>query len=412
MRNWLLIAGCAVAVFFAFNSRIARADWSSLGLQFEEVTDLELFGGDLYAATGDGVYRRALAGADTGWVSLGPPGVPVSAVVVLHEDTILTGHETGPYPLLRTVDGGGSWGPFGSDYGGGQFHPVLYLEQSPAEPHTLFATGVAVIAKSTNGGASWYPVWGDWNWMAMGMVFVTVDPYTPAIAWAGGEGAIFNPWLYKSTDYGETWDPAPIPYDGDNRCHDIAIYPGNSDVAWVSMEGKVIKTTDGGASWQTPLINQHYLYRVRVDSLRPDRLYTGGGQGLHLLTLFRSQDGGTSWDSLTEATYPENWLSDLLLVSSADRNVLYCGTQHGVFGYTDIVQFACGDVDGSGNITASDIVTLINYVFKGGPAPSPDPALADVNCSRITTAADIIWLVNFVFKSGSPPCTNCLLLGR
>jgi len=66
-----------------------------------------------------------------------------------------------------------------------------------------------------------------------------------------------------------------------------------------------------------------------------------------------------------------------------------------------------GDVNFDFSITASDIIYLVNYVFKGGPPPEPCPANGDVNCSGNVTSADIIYLVAFVFKGGSPPCDIC-----
>jgi len=49
----------------------------------------------------------------------------------------------------------------------------------------------------------------------------------------------------------------------------------------------------------------------------------------------------------------------------------------------------------------------VNYVFKGGSAPSPCPAAADVNCDARVTSSDIIYLVSFVFKGGPAPCNAC-----
>jgi choice-of-anchor B domain-containing protein len=66
-----------------------------------------------------------------------------------------------------------------------------------------------------------------------------------------------------------------------------------------------------------------------------------------------------------------------------------------------------GDVDQSGAVTASDIIYLVNYVFKGGPAPI-DPNAADVNASCAITAADVIFLVNYVFKAGAVPVFGCV----
>ena len=69
-----------------------------------------------------------------------------------------------------------------------------------------------------------------------------------------------------------------------------------------------------------------------------------------------------------------------------------------------------GDVDVSGAITSSDVIQLVNHVFKSGPAPLPCAATGDVNCDGALTSSDIINLVNFVFKSGVPPCDVCAII--
>ena len=69
-----------------------------------------------------------------------------------------------------------------------------------------------------------------------------------------------------------------------------------------------------------------------------------------------------------------------------------------------------GDVDTSGAITSADIIYLVNYVFKAGPAPLPVTEAGDANCSGEVTSADLIYLVNHVFKAGPLPCDVCTLL--
>jgi len=70
-----------------------------------------------------------------------------------------------------------------------------------------------------------------------------------------------------------------------------------------------------------------------------------------------------------------------------------------------------GDVDNTGNITASDLIRMVSFVFKGGTTPQPCRASGDVNCSGTINASDVIALVNYVFKGAAPPCNVCSLFG-
>jgi hypothetical protein len=76
------------------------------------------------------------------------------------------------------------------------------------------------------------------------------------------------------------------------------------------------------------------------------------------------------------------------------------------------VYIPTGDVNGTGTITAADIVYLVGFVFKSQPAPLPCEACGDADCSGEVTASDIIYLVNHALKSGPPPCDiNTLIPG-
>lgn len=63
-----------------------------------------------------------------------------------------------------------------------------------------------------------------------------------------------------------------------------------------------------------------------------------------------------------------------------------------------------GDVNSTQSINAADIIFLVNYVFKGGPAPGCSGLAGDVDCSGTVSSGDIVYLVNFVYKGGPVPC--------
>ncbi len=62
----------------------------------------------------------------------------------------------------------------------------------------------------------------------------------------------------------------------------------------------------------------------------------------------------------------------------------------------------CSDTNSDGKVTSADIIYLVNFIFKGGPAPANLNA-ADVNGDGHISAADVIYLVNSVFKGGPAP---------
>lgn len=61
----------------------------------------------------------------------------------------------------------------------------------------------------------------------------------------------------------------------------------------------------------------------------------------------------------------------------------------------------CGDINKDGVISILDVVSLINYKYKGGPPPSP-LAIGDVNQSGEIDILDVISIINFKYKDGPP----------
>jgi len=70
-----------------------------------------------------------------------------------------------------------------------------------------------------------------------------------------------------------------------------------------------------------------------------------------------------------------------------------------------------GDVNWNGSYTSSDIIYLVNFVFRGGPKPLICTSNGDVNCDGPVNSADILYMVNYVFRKGPYPCDPCTLWG-
>ena len=64
--------------------------------------------------------------------------------------------------------------------------------------------------------------------------------------------------------------------------------------------------------------------------------------------------------------------------------------------------YLCGDADGTRKINLTDIIYLVNYLFKGGPKPYPLES-GDASGDGKINLTDIIYLVNYLFKGGPAP---------
>lgn len=68
--------------------------------------------------------------------------------------------------------------------------------------------------------------------------------------------------------------------------------------------------------------------------------------------------------------------------------------------------YLAGDANGDEIIDVSDGVYLLNYLYKGGPAPDP-LAAGDPNADCVIDVADVVCLLNYLYKGGSAPQPGC-----
>jgi len=76
---------------------------------------------------------------------------------------------------------------------------------------------------------------------------------------------------------------------------------------------------------------------------------------------------------------------------------------------SEIGFYTAGDLNLDGQTNLSDLIWLVNYVFKGGPPPDPELWIGDVNADCKVNLADIIYYVNFVFKGGAQLKVGCAI---
>ncbi len=65
-----------------------------------------------------------------------------------------------------------------------------------------------------------------------------------------------------------------------------------------------------------------------------------------------------------------------------------------------------GDANGDGAVDISDAVFLIEYIFAGGPAPTPTGA-GDANHDCSVDISDAVYLISYIFGGGPAPLPGC-----
>lgn len=101
-------------------------------------------------------------------------------------------------------------------------------------------------------------------------------------------------WVTMPLVAAAQWLPAtlPAPYDAGYYL-DIMFLPSNPQYGWAcSMEGYVVRTTDGGQTWRGSRTSRDFLEHIQF--LTPQVGYVSGPAG-----IYRSDDGGASWRDIT-----------------------------------------------------------------------------------------------------------------
>ncbi len=218
--------------------------------------------------------------------------------------------------LLKTLE----WRCIGPPRGG----RVVAVAGDPSDPMAFyFGACAGGIWKSTDGGTYWENVSdGFFNTASVGAI--AVSEADPNVVYAGmGESCIrgdvsHGDGVYRSTDRGKTWVHAGL--EDTRHIARVRIHPKDPDLVYVAALGHafgpndqrgVFRSGDGGRSWEQVLFrseragaidlsldpsNPRVLYAALWEAQRtPWSLVSGGPDS----GIFRSEDGGDTWEEIT-----------------------------------------------------------------------------------------------------------------
>ena len=202
--------------------------------------------------------------------------------------------------VWRSLDGGLSWSSVFDDQ---PISSIGSIAIAPSDPNVVYVgSGEANIRgnvaagngiyKSTDGGKTWSHVWKQEGQIGT----MAVHPKDPDIAFAAVLGHAFGPnperGVYRTTDGGKTWKQV-LEKDADTGASDVALDPSNPNNVFAGL-------------WQA--------------RRRPWEMTSGGpGSGLWV-----SRDGGDTWKQLTGSGLPEGtWGKVGVAVAPSDGRRVY-----------------------------------------------------------------------------------------
>ncbi len=211
------------------------------------------------------------------------------------------------------------------------------------------------VWKSVNGGTTYKPVFDREDVQSIGAV--AIDPSNSKNVWVGtGEAWLRNSvsvgdGIYKSTDGGENWTNVGLK-DSEHIAKILVNPAASNDVLacatghlWDDNDERgVYQTTDGGKTWKKVLAGANgasgcammarskqepkTVYAVMWDFRRQGWTFRSGGPGSG---LFKSIDGGATWNEINEANAkglpPKPYGRIAVQVAESKPNVVYANIE-------------------------------------------------------------------------------------
>jgi PKD repeat protein len=175
--------------------------------------------------------------------------------------------------------------------------------------------------RSTNGGNSWAGITNGLTGSAPWVSPIVQDPNTPNTFYCGYQN------VFKSTNQGGNWTAISSFNAG---VDEIKVAPSNNSVIYVTTQGAVWKTINGGASWSNVTGSfPGQITDLAIDNQNHNNIYvtiSGYSAGSK---VYYSNNGGTSW--INYSTGLPNIPANCIIYKNNSPQVLYVGTDVGVY---------------------------------------------------------------------------------
>lgn len=310
----------------------------------------------------DAQETSAFPGFNGQWTTEGPGniGARINTIAVhpTNPNIILIGYAAGG--IYRTTNGGVTWTAVFEDKPQLAIGDIVF---HPANPSLVWAaTGDPNIGgypavgdgmyKSTDGGITWaYSGLRDNAIISK----IAVHPTNTNILYAATMGLPFERnnirGLYKSINGGGTWQQILFQSD-DSGCTDVVLDPNNPNTVYCAFwnrirnnregiadgpQAQIHKSTNDGSSWAVlsnglPTANPQSRIGLKFSGNRANTLFAiVVGTNYDWEGIYKTTDGGTSWDSLSTNGLPTNsmggfgWYFGKIWVNPTNDNEIFLG---------------------------------------------------------------------------------------
>lgn len=233
------------------------------------------------------------------------------------------------YLPYKSVDGGQTWKSIRN--GMIDDSDIFAIDIDPRDPNHVIASACSGIYETKNGGDSWRKVQGIPS-QSRRTRAILQHPSVAGVVYAGTTEGF---WRSEKGGDADSW---MVTTSRQLEINSIAVHPSRPDMVYIGTNNYgIMVSNDGGKSF-TPM-NSGYSGRfansILADRDTPNRIYastintaTGGG------FFFVSNDNGESWRP-SMRSMPSRLITYAILQDTLDGNVIYLGTNLGVYRSTD-----------------------------------------------------------------------------
>ncbi|GEC79365.1 T9SS type A sorting domain-containing protein [Flavobacterium aquatile] len=259
---------------------------------------------------------------------------------------------------------------------------IVYVD--PSNPNTIYIGAPAGgIWKSLDAGTTWAPL-SD-NLPQIGVSGIAVDPNNSNVIYvATGDcdaSDTYSIGVLKTTNGGATWNTTGLTFTGTNKlAGDILMNPSNSNMLWAATTDGIYRTLNGGTTWTLEQAGNFSQGRIRLKPGDPNTVYA-----VSTNRFYKSTNAGDTFSSLATGL-PFSSGRMLMDVTAADSNYIYIlstttsGAMQGVYRSTN----------GGTNWT---LTSGTNDTFNGSGQSGYDLAFAvsQTNANEIYTGCLNVW---------------------
>jgi len=260
---------------------------------------------------GDGVYKSVDGGKS--WKNMGLKNSGHISMIRFHPEDSNIVFVAAQGPLWNP---GGDRGLYRSNDGGGSWDRILDIDENtginefvinPSNPDVIVASSYqrrrhvwtlinggpgSAVHKTINGGVSWHKVAGGFPSGDLGRIGLAAAPSAPNMIYAIVEANEKDKGVYRSTDFGESWDKRSDHMTNSPQYYnELYVDPKNPELVY-SVDTFTHYSEDGGKSWERISFKNRHVddHALWIDPDNTNHLYIGGDGG-----VYESWDRGELW---------------------------------------------------------------------------------------------------------------------